>query len=94
MIGTALTIYWQEQFTNKNVYGIPFYKLPIVSYKVKCRRMKIARHCLRHHEFMQVSIYSILIFLYYIIIIIFYYYYDISSIFDIFVKDILNIIYL
>ena len=41
----ALHISWQEHFTNKNLG-----KLPLVSSKIKFRRIKMAGHCIRHHE--------------------------------------------
>ena len=38
MVRKALNISWKENFTNKNLYG----KLPLVSSKIKSRRMKMA----------------------------------------------------
>ena len=46
MLRKALNIKWQEHVTNKEVYG----KLPLVSSKIKARRMKMAGHCVRHPE--------------------------------------------
>ena len=46
MLRKALNIKWQEHVTNKEVYG----KLPFVSSKMKARRMKMDRHCVRHPE--------------------------------------------
>ena len=46
MLRKALNISWQEHSTNKNVYG----KLPLVSSKIKSRRMRMAGHCIRHPE--------------------------------------------
>ena len=46
MLRKALNISWQEHSTNKNVYG----KLPLVSSKIKSRRMRMAGHCVRHLE--------------------------------------------
>ena len=46
MLRKALNISWQEHSTNNNVYG----KLPLVSSKIKSRRMRIAGHCIRHPE--------------------------------------------
>ena len=46
MLRKALNISWQEHSTNKNVYG----KLPLISSKIKSRRMRIAGHCIRHPE--------------------------------------------
>ena len=42
----ALNISWKEHSTNKNVTG----KLPLVSSKIKSRRMRMAGHCIRHPE--------------------------------------------
>ena len=46
MLRKALNISWQEHSTNKNVYC----KLPLVSSKIKSRRMRMAGHCIRHPE--------------------------------------------
>ena len=46
MLGKALNIYWQENSTSKNMYD----KLPLVSSKIKSRRMRMAGHCIRHPE--------------------------------------------
>ena len=46
MLRKALNISWKEQYTNKKVYG----KLPLVSSKIKSRRMRMAGHCIRHPE--------------------------------------------
>ena len=46
MLCKALNISLQEHSTNKNVYG----KLPLVSSKIKSRRMRMAGHCIRHPE--------------------------------------------
>ena len=46
MLRKALNISWQEHSINKNVYG----KLPLVSFKIKSRRMRMAGHCIRHPE--------------------------------------------
>ena len=46
MLRKALNISWQEHSTNKNVYS----KLPLVSSKIKSRRMIMAGHCIRHPE--------------------------------------------
>ena len=46
MLRKALNIKWQEHVTNKEVYG----KLPLVSSKIKARRVKMAGHCVRHPE--------------------------------------------
>ena len=46
MLRKALNIKRQEHVTNKEVYG----KLPLVSSKIKARRMKMAGHCVRHPE--------------------------------------------
>ena len=43
MLRKAFNIKWQEHVTNKEVYG----KLPLVSSKIKARRMKMAGHCVR-----------------------------------------------
>ena len=43
MLRKALHIKWQEHETNKEVYG----KLPLVSSKIKARRMKMAGHYVR-----------------------------------------------
>ena len=46
MLRKALNTKWQEHVTNKEVYG----KLPLVSSKIKARRMKMAVHCVCHPE--------------------------------------------
>ena len=46
MLRKALNIPWQEHLINKNVYG----KLPLISSKIKSKRMIIAGHCIRHPE--------------------------------------------
>ena len=46
MLQKALNIKWQEHVTNKEDYG----NLPLVSSKIKARRMKMAGHCVRHPE--------------------------------------------
>ena len=46
MLHKALYLSWQEHSTNKNVYG----KLPLVSSKIKSRRMRMTGHCIRHTE--------------------------------------------
>ena len=46
MLRKALNIKWQEHVTNKELYE----KLPLVSSKIKARRMKMAGHCVRHPE--------------------------------------------
>ena len=46
MLYKSINISWKEHFTNKNLYG----KLPLISFKLKSRLMKIDRHCIRYHE--------------------------------------------
>ena len=46
MLRKALNIKWQEHVTNKEIYE----KLPLVSSKIKARRMKMAGYCVRHPE--------------------------------------------
>ena len=46
MLRKALHISWQEHSINKNVYG----KLPLVSSKIKSRRIGMAGHCILHQE--------------------------------------------
>ena len=46
MLRKSLHISWQEHSTNKNVYD----KLPLVSSKIKSRRMRMAGHCIRHPQ--------------------------------------------
>ena len=46
MLRKALNISWKEHFTNKNLYG----KLPLVSSKIKSKKIKMAAHYIRHPE--------------------------------------------
>ena len=46
MLRKSLNIYWKEHFTNNYMYG----KLPLVSSKIKSRRMKLAGYYIMHHE--------------------------------------------
>ena len=48
MLHKALNISWQEHSKNKNVYG----KLPLVSSKIKSRRMRMAVtvHDMRNYQ--------------------------------------------
>ena len=46
MLRKSLHISWQEHPTDTNVYG----KLPLVSSKIKSRRMRMAGHCIQHPE--------------------------------------------
>ena len=46
MLRKALNISCQEHSTNKNVYG----KLPLVSSRIKSRRMRMSGHCIWHPE--------------------------------------------
>ena len=45
MLRKALNISCQEHSKNKNVYG-----KPLVSSKIKSRRMRMAAHCIRYPE--------------------------------------------
>ena len=46
MLRMALNVSWKQKLTNKALYG----NLPLVTDKIRCRRMRIAGHCARHQE--------------------------------------------
>ena len=46
MLRNDLHISWQEHSSNKNMYD----KLPIISSKIKSRRMRMAGHSIRYPE--------------------------------------------
>ena len=46
MLRVACNISWREHITNEELYG----SLPKLSTKIRERRMKLAGHCIRHHE--------------------------------------------
>ena len=44
LLKKATNVHWQQRITNKELYG----DLPVITEKIRKRRLKLAGHCVRH----------------------------------------------